>query len=192
MRRLRGFLYRLLPAWGFRKKIAGFERRWDLESEGFTKQGFFRIFRKQFRLDEKAGSLIELAVGDGLVGSLGLWLETEIPAWKVRAWEHREEVCRQFRRHRPKTEIHPGRITNWGRGGQDMAPDAITTRGMREASGVCRAIRSGILRPSWLGIWNPRRRAVWYRRLQPEGYRLELVWQNIEFYGDGRRKTGDR
>lgn len=182
MRQFRGFLYRLLPAGCFQKKIAGFERRWDLETTGFTKEGFFKIFRKQFRLDQKAGCLFELAVGDGRVGSLGQWLETETPAWKVRAWEHREGMCRQFRHHRPKTEIHPRRIANWGREGRGMAPDAITTRGLREASGVCRAIRSGIIRPGWLGIWNPRRHSVWYRRLKREGYRLELAWQNIEFY----------
>jgi hypothetical protein len=183
-RKLRGWMYRRYPATGtaFRKKLTGYERRFDLESCGFTKQGFFKIFQRRFGLNEKAGGLVELGVGDGLVGSLGQWLETETPDWQVWAWEHRESVFRQLWRNRPRTKIHLGRITNWAKDAPGMDPHAITTRGVREASGVCRAIRKGILRPVWLGIWNPRHRSVWYQRLWREGYRLELAWQNIEFY----------
>ena len=174
----------MLPAWGpglFSRKISGYERRWQLEDKGFTKEGFFEIFRTRFSLDHEPGLLLELATGDGLVGSLGQWMEKGKCGWKVEAWEHRSSVARQFRRNRPHTLFREGRITDW-EGGPKQQPDAITLRGVREAAGVCRAIRKKLIQPWWLGVWNPGRRPVWYRRLRREGYRLELAWQNVEFY----------
>ena len=191
MRRFRGFIYRLLPAGCFRKKIAGFERRWNLEEKGFTKEGFFRIFGERFHVARAPGLLLELAVGDGLVGSLGLWLEKDPRGWKVSAWEHRPQVLGQLRRNRPATEIHEGRLTCWEESDEWADVAAITTRGAREAAGVCRAIHQGTIRPQWLGIWNPSRRPVWYQRLRRENYRLELVWQHMEFYVDRRQRTED-
>jgi hypothetical protein len=185
MRNFRGFLYRWLPSvkrTTFRKKISGFERRWDLEESGFTKEGFFKILRDRFGLVRTPGLLLELAVGDGLVGSLGLWGENLKAGWKVAAWEHRPQVLRRLRKNRPTTEIHEGRLTSWEGDAKRSGVAAVTTRGVREAAGVCRAIRKRTIRPRWLGIWNPSRRPVWYQRLRPENYRLELVWQNIEFY----------
>ena len=48
MRLFRGWLYRRYPAvsrgW-YRKKLAGYERRWGLEDYGFTKDGFFKVFQ---------------------------------------------------------------------------------------------------------------------------------------------------
>lgn len=184
LRALRGFFYRCLPASrkGFRKKLSGFERRWNLEAAGFTKEGFFGVFRKHFGVDLHRGPFLELVAGDGLVGSLGLWLEAGFKGWEVRAWEHRELVFRQFRQNRPKSLIHLGRLTHWTKENPGTSPQAVCTRGVREAAGVCRAIRKKLIRPDWLGIWNPSRRAAWYHRLHREGYRLELVWQNMEFY----------
>lgn len=179
----RGRIYRKLPAWKsaiFRKKLTGFERRWNLEEVGYTKEGLFTVFCDRFELPKAPGLLLELAAGDGLVGALGLWLEK--CGWRIAAWEHRPEVLRQLRKNRTATEIHEGRLTCWEGVPQRAKVNAITTRGAREASGVCYAIREKWIRPSWLGIWNPSRRPVWYRRLIREGYRLELVWQNIEFY----------
>lgn len=185
LRSVRGKFYRTLPVRGrsfFLKKLSGFERRWELETQGFTKTDLFSFLRKEFGLDRKRGLLVELAAGDGLAGSLGLWLETGTVGWQVAAWEHRERVHRQFRQNRPNTPVLLGRLTNWTKEFPGSSPNAVTTRGAREASGVCRAIREKIIRPEWLGIWNPQRRPVWYRRLRREGYRMELVWQNIEFY----------
>jgi len=185
VRKTRGAIYRRLPVFSpflFRKKLAGYERRWDLENRGFTKEEFFKILSAHFALSPSPAWLFELAAGDGLVGSLGLWLEQEKSGWRICAWEHRPKVLAQLRKNRPATEIHEGRLIRWEPIPRRVEIAAVTTRGAREAGGVCRAIRRGTIRPHWLGIWNPSRRPVWYRRLRHERYRLELVWQNIEFY----------
>jgi hypothetical protein len=153
-----------------------------MELEGFTKEGFFKIFHGRFGLTRNRGQLVELVAGDGLVGSFGLWMGTGASGWKVMAWEHRPYVFDQLRKNRPDTEIHKGRLTNWAGNFSKISPTAITVRGAREASGVCRGIRNQLIRPDWLGIWNPSRRPVWCRRLSKAGYQLELVWQNMEFY----------
>lgn len=195
LRNARGWWYRGLPAFSrrmFSKKIAGFERRWQMEEHGFTKEGFYRVFQRHLLAQTPPGRFLELVAGDGLVGSLGVWLEATGAGWKVEAWEHRSFPKKALLANRPNTQVHGGRLTAWPSGEGILSPVGITTRGVREAVGLCRAIRRKMIRPQLMGIWNPTRRPVWYRRLQPEGYRLELVWQNIEFYGDGRRKTGDR
>lgn len=181
-RDLRGVLYRSLPVCWFEKKRVGMERRWQAERDALTKEGLWELLQKQLLCGGSEGLLMELAAGDGLVGSLGVWIESSLSGWKVQAWEHRDSVCHQLRRNRPHANIRPERLTEWSRPASFPLPTAITTRGMREASGVCRAIRRKWIRPAWMGIWNPTRRPVWYRRLCREGYQLELVWQNIEFY----------
>jgi len=190
IRSWRAFWYRRLPRWGgswHEKRLAGFERRWDLEGEGFTKQGFFRIFQNHLLQGVRPGRMVELAAGDGLVGSLGVWMEP-VEGWRVEAWEHRPIPQRSIRQHRPQTQLHAGRLTNWPREQAAGNPVGITTRAAREAAGVCRAIREGLIRPAFLGIWNPSRRPLWERRLRKEGYRLEMVYHRMEFY----RKTGGR
>lgn len=185
LRMSRGWLYRRFPAWGqtcFCKKLSGWERRWNLEAEGFTKEGFFKIFQRYFLSRTSPGKFWELGVGDGLVGSLGLWLESSANGWQVEAWEHRPLVFKQFQPNRPITRLHPGRLIDWQIVSGTADLKAVTVRGAREASGLCREIRQGSLRPAWLGIWNPTRRPVWYWRMRREGYRLELVWHNMEFY----------
>lgn len=193
-RKLRGWMYRHYPAIGtaFRKKLAGYERGFDLESSGFTKEGFFHIFQRQILVGSFPGRFVELAAGDGWVGSLGAWLEG-LEGWTVEAWEHRSVPRDTFRQHRPRTELHSGRLTDWSPHEPVTKPLGITTRGVREAAGVCRAIRRGLIRPRFVGIWNPSRRPVWYRRLDLEGYRLGLVWHNMEFYREVRgRESGLR
>lgn len=185
VRSIRGWIYRRFPCWNdslYKKKRAGYERRWNLEYEGFTKEGFFRIFWNRFCSKNQGGGLLELVAGDGLVGSLGVWLESTESDWQVQAWEHRPLVLRQLRWNRPRTDIREGRLTKWPAVEVGMLYAAITTRGAREASGVCRGIRRGVLRPPWIGIWNPRCCAVWCQRLRREGYWLEMVWHQIEFY----------
>lgn len=158
------------------------ERRWDLEEKGFTKEGFFQILEARLLRHVPPGRFIELGVGDGLVGSLGAWLERAAVGWKVEGWENRVEPARQYRKNRPEAQLFPGRLTAWTAGDFFPPPVGITTRGCREASGVCRAIRQGLMRPAFLGIWNPSRRPQWARRLQREKYQLQCVWQNVEFY----------
>ena len=186
-RNLRAWLYRRLPSgceiWHLKRR-AGFERRWELETDGFTKQGFFQIFQKRILAKIPPGLWVELQAGDGRVGSLGLWLEERIQSgiWKVEAWEHRQAPFDSFQKNRPDTRLHRGRVTCWADQSLPINPTGITTRGVREASGVCRAIREQWIRPAILGIWNPSRRWVWESRLRMCGYQLEIIYDRMEFY----------
>ncbi|NDB96097.1 MAG: hypothetical protein EBZ78_08070 [Verrucomicrobia bacterium] len=183
-RSVRGWLYRRLPAgdnpWHLKRR-AGYERRWGLETRGFTKRGFFGIFRERLLPAKHPGHWVELQVGDGLVGSLGLWLEEE-PGHTVEAWEHRKWPALSFQKNRPKSPLHAGRLTSWEGERVSKNPAGVTTRGVREAAGVCRAIRQGRIRPMVVGIWNPGRRWIWEARLRACGYRLEIVYDRMEFY----------
>ena len=184
-RNVRAFFYRLLPSGPpscWQKKLAGFERRWGLEGEGFTKEGFVRILWRHVLPGIRPGKFLELQAGDGLVGSLGVWLEVPGSSWRVEAWEQRPWPFRDLRRNRPTTNIHEGRLTQWDSNAVKLQPAGITTRGAREASGVSRAIRQGAIRPGLVAIWNPTRRPVWEHRLRQHGYRLELVYHRMEFY----------
>ena len=185
IRSCRGWIYRRLPSWSttwHRKKLAGYERRWGLEQEGFTKEGFFRIFQRRVLIHCRPGSFYELMTGDGLVGSLGVWLEGLGQGWKVESWEHRPTPLASLRKNREKTGIHGSRLTIWSEEERKVGVEGITTRGAKEAAGVCREIRKGKIRPYFVGIWNPTRRPAWMHRLVREGYRLEIVYERIEFY----------
>lgn len=183
-RSLRAWLYRRLPhqfsGWHL-KRLAGYERRYGLETEGFTKAGFFGIFQRKILRGLRPGKFIELAVGDGLVGSLGAYLE-DLAGWNVESWEHRPIPACSIRQHRPRTQLRIGRLTDWSQQDAVIQPEGITTRGVREAAGVCRAIRQGMIRPKFLGIWNPTQRSLWEWRLRREGYRLEIVYHRMDFY----------
>ena len=166
----------------FHKKIAGYARRWNLEEKGFTKAGFFEIFQVKLLWQVPPGRFFELKAGDGLVGSLGIWLESIDLGWQVEAWEDRPLAIKSFVRNRPRTLLHPCRLISWTNNERDPNLVGITVRGSLEASSVCREIHQGRITPKILGIWNPTCRSVWYQRLGREGYRLELVWHNMEFY----------
>lgn len=185
IRLYRGWLYRRLPSWSttwHRKKLAGYERRWGLEQDGFTKEGFLRILQKNMMAKVQIGDFYELVVGDGLVGSLGTWLERGHGGWRVKAWEHRPHPLAGFCKNRPGTEIHGDRMTNWTEKETGASLAGVTSRGVRESAGICREIRKGRIRPNFVGIWNPTRRPVWMNRLAREGYRLEIVYERMEFY----------
>jgi len=185
IRLCRGWLYRRLPSWSttwHRKKLAGYERRWGLEQDGFTKGGFFRILQKNMMAKVQIGDFYELVVGDGLVGSLGTWLERGRGGWRVKAWEHRAHPLAAFCKNRVGTEIHGRRLLAWTEKERSASPVGITSRGARESAGICREIRRGGIRPNFVGIWNPTRRPVWIHRLAREGYRLEMVYERMEFY----------
>ena len=185
LRFLRGWFYRRFPAhsrgW-HRKKLAGYERRWGLENRGFTKEGFFKVFQKRVLRDVKVGRVYELAAGDGLVGSLGAWTEGLGERWRIEAWEHRPFPLSSIHKQRPRTQIHEGRLTRWTEKERKKDLVGITTRGSREATGVCREIRAGQIRPEWVGLWNPTMRPAWLHRMRSAGYRLVLVYQRMEFY----------
>jgi len=195
LRLLRGWFYRRYPAisggW-YRKKLAGYERRWGLEDHGFTKEGFFRVFQKRFLRDGKVGRVYELVAGDGRVGSLGVWLEGVSEGWIVEAWEDRHFPSRAFKQNRPEARIHQGRLINWSASERKNDLVGITTRGSREATGVCMEIRTGQIRPEWVGLWNPTMRPAWFQRMRGAGYQLVLVYQRMEFYVDAERESGVR
>ena len=198
IRSCRGWLYRRLPSSNtklHRKRLAGYERRWGLEKEGFTKEGFFRIFQRRVLSRCRPGVFYELVTGDGLVGSLGVWLERLEQGWTAAAWEHRTMPLVSLKKNRQQTEIYQGRLTIWSEKERGSAVAGITTRGAREAAGVCREIRAGRIRPNFVGIWNPTRRPVWIHRLGRAGYQLEIVYERMEFYvsAETRRQiTEDR
>lgn len=185
LRLVRGWLYRRYPAisrgW-YRKKLAGYERRWGLEDHGFTKEGFFRVFHERFIGGNRPGRVYELVAGDGLVGSLGVWLEGLSRGWSVEAWEHRPFPLFSLKETRLDAEIHEERLTRWSAKERKKDLVGVTTRGSREATGVCREIRARQIRPEWVGIWNPTMRPAWFKRMKSAGYQLELVYQRMEFY----------
>ena len=195
LRIARGWLYRRYPAisrgW-YRKKLAGYERRWGLEDHGFTKEGFFRVFRERFIGGNRPGRVYELVAGDGLVGSLGVWLEGPGKGWDVEAWEHRPFPLRSVIKNRLQTKIHKRRLINWSANERKNDLVGITTRGSREATGVCREICAGQIRPQWVGLWNPTMRPTWFHRMRSAGYQLVLVYQRMEFYVDAERESGVR
>ena len=190
LRLVRGWLYRRYPAvsrgW-YRKKLAGYERKWGLEDHGFTKEGFFKVFQKRVFRNVKAGRVYELVVGNGFVGSLGAWLEGLGEGWGVESWEHRSHPLAALRKNRPATEIHGNRLTSWSEKERKKDLVGITTRKAREASGVCREIRNGQIRPQWVGLWNPTMRPAWFHRMRGVGYQLVLVYQRMEFYHEVKR-----
>ena len=153
-----------------------------MENHGFTKEGFFRIFKEKFLKGNRPSRVYELAAGDGLVGSLGVWLQGLGEGWKVEAWEHRATPLASIRKNRPTAEIHEGRLIKWSAKERKKDLVGITTRGSREATGVCREIRAGQIRPEWVGLWNPTMRPAWLHRMRSAGYRLVLVYQRMEFY----------
>ena len=193
LRLFRGWLYRRYPAVGsgwYRKKLAGYERKWGLEDHGFTKEGFFKVFQKRVLRDVKVGRVYELVAGDGLVGSLGVWVEGLGEGWSVEAWEHRPIPLFSLKKTRLEAEIHEGRLTRWSAKERKKDLSGITTRRAREAAGVCREIRTGQIHPQWVGLWNPTMRSAWFHRMSRVGYQLVLVYQRMEFYVDGKRESG--
>ena len=195
LRLFRGWLYRRYPAvsrgW-YRKKLAGYERRWGLEDHGFTKEGFFRVFHERFLGGNRPGRVYELVAGDGLVGSLGVWLEELGVGWCVEAWEQRPSPLSCIRKKRPNTQIHEGRLISWSAKERKKDLVGITTRGLREAAGVCREIRTSQIRPEWVGLWNPTMQPAWFHRMRSAGYQLVLVYQRMEFYVHAERESGVR
>jgi hypothetical protein len=104
----------------------------------------------------------------------------------VEAWEHRPHPLAALRKNRTETPIHGSRLTTWSEKERKGNPAGITSRGSRESAGICREIRNGRIRPNFVGIWNPTQRPVWMHRLRRAGYRLEMVYERIEFYRDRR------
>jgi len=180
LRLLRGWWYRRLPAFlpgCHRKRMAGFGRRWNLEVEGWTQEGFSRIFFARVLCGRRRGRILELGAGDGLVGSLGRWLEDH-QDWTATCEEPRDLPFAQLKGNRPKAEciqkMDDSRILR--------ETDLVTCRSGRRCHLVVRLMRKNGFRPRVLGLWNRSRRAAWAQRLRALGYHPILCQDRMEFY----------
>lgn len=124
---------------------------------------------------------LEMASGDGLVGSYGNWLESQ-QGWRCLAWESRPPAFAQLQRNRPATVCFSRAWTASGATGFPNRPGLVTSRSHRQSSALCKAISTGQIRPSVVALWNPSERAVWWRRLAACRYRLVVVHERMEFY----------
>lgn len=185
LRRFRGCLYRLLPAsvpGSHRFRTIGFARRWSLEEKGGTLEGFARLLWAKVLNHQTQGRILECSCGDGLVGSLGRWLE-EHAQWRSDCHESRTLPRRQLSQNRPQAVIHPD--LGFLRGlpaFPEAAFDLVTTRSFSSGSRLCRWMRESRNRPGVVGIWNRTGTALWSGRLGRMGYRMVLCWDRMEFY----------
>jgi hypothetical protein len=180
LRDLRGWLYRRLPAgWpsSHQKRMAGFGRRWNLEAEGWNQEGFCQIFWEKALRKQERGKILELAAGDGLVGSLGRWLE-ENRGWTAVCEETQTLPLRQLQANRPQArcirleELRPACF--------DV--DCLTSRSGKRTSLIFRMMKKEGVRPRVVGVWNRSRRPLWSRRLRAMGYEPVLCQDRMEFY----------
>jgi len=144
-------------------------------------EGFIQLLRKRILDPAESPVCLEMAPGDGLVGSYGNWLESRF-GWRCMAWESRPAAFAQLQRNRPATLSFCGSWPGPGEIGFPDRPGLITSRSHRQSSALCKAISDKRIRPCVVGLWNPSERAVWWRRLALCRYRLVLVHERMEFY----------
>ena len=183
LRKSRGWLYRCLPGalLGFhRLRVAGFNRRWDLEASGWTQEGFSKVFWQNLLGQKRGGRALELSAGDGLVGRLGRWLEAHA-GWEVEGWEGRVLPRIQLGMFRPRMRLLSSH-GEWQKSWNSCVPDLVTSQAHGTNARLCRFLRDGNRRPRWVGVWNRSGRGLWAARLGALGYRLELCQDRMEFY----------
>ena len=180
IRRFRGWIYRRWPRFcpgGHRKRMVGYARRWGLEERGQTWEGLCQLVWEKVLLGKTGGKVVELSAGDGLVGSLGRWLE-ENHGWHTECEEIRAIPFRDLQKNRAKA-FCCSRIENLLNGG---VPDVITSRSSRGATWLLQRMKATGKRPGLLGIWNRSGRPLWAVRLARMGYRPVLAHDRMEFY----------
>lgn len=185
LRRLRAWLYRRgfgVSRRAHQQRRKGFERRNGAEEMGRTQEDWMSFLSAHGVRPEAGAVMVELAAGDGLVGSLGSWLEDEGKGARCFLWEHRLIPFRDAVRLRPLARVMNGRLTNWERADLPGKPWMVSSSCSRQTSLLWKAIRRGSIRPPWLVIWNPTARSVWWRRARRAGYRLRWVHANREYY----------
>ena len=99
IRRLRGWIYRRCPRvcpGAHRLRGTGFTRRWNCENRGWTQDGFARLVWEKLLGGKRCGRILECACGDGLIGSLGWWLEKNA-GWTADCEEERRGAFARLR-----------------------------------------------------------------------------------------------
>ncbi len=180
IRSFRGWIYRHWPAFlprAHHKRMIGYGRRWGLEERGWTQEGFSRIVWNKLLAQKISGHVLELAAGDGLVGSLGRWLE-EHQGWQAECEEPAVEPYRQLKMNRPQAKCFQGMVNLpslrfW---------DVVISRSAGRSALFLRKMRTSGIRPGLVGIWNRSGRSLWAKRLKRMGYRPVLCQDRMEFY----------
>jgi len=185
LRRVRGWFYRRSCGSSrgtHRRRRSGFERKSGAEEAGHTLEAWVHFLVRHGLAAPPAAVVVELAAGDGLVGSLGAWLEKENAGIRCFLWEHRSIPLGEARRNRSAARVMEGRLLDWSLAELPSAPWLVTSFCGRQTSCLWRAIGQAALRPAWVVVWNPSGRPVWWRRARQSGYRLQWVHHNREYY----------
>jgi len=185
LRGIRGWWYRQTPglsrrAHGQRRK--GFERPCGAENHAHTQQMWVEFLGQHGLIMDPGAVIVELAAGDGVTGSLGVWLEDRSHGARCFLWEHRPVACEESVRLRPAARVWAGRLTEWRRADLPDRPWLVSSGCSRQSAAIWRAIRQKVIRPGWLILWNPSGRPVWWRRARQVGYRLRWVHHHREYY----------
>jgi len=185
LRRSRGWFYR--KTWGgsrnfHRQRRKGFERRGGAEEAGRTMEDWVAFLQLHGLVPPAQSVVVELAAGDGLIGSIGAWLEGQGTGVRCFLWDHRPFPIDDAVRQRPGARVAKSRLLDWRRADLPGKPWLVTSCCSRQTSRCWQAIRQGLIRPVWLVIWNPTERSVWWRRARRKGYRLRWVHHNREYY----------
>ena len=145
-------------------------------------ESWLRFLRGRGMTAAPGAVVVELAVGDGLVGSLGAWLEGQNPEVRCFAWEHRAIPLREASLQRPTARVTAGRLLDWNLGELPAKPWLVNSSCNQQTARVWRAVHQGQIHPAWVVVWNPTGRSVWWRRARRAGYRLRWVHANREYY----------
>ena len=185
LRRLRGYFYR--RSWGgsrqaHQRRRKGFERRCGAEEQGHTMESWLRFLRDRGMKPARGAVVLELAAGDGRVGSLGAWFEGQEEGVTCFLWEHRAIPLRDAVRQRPAARVTEGRLLDWSLATLPAKPWIVISTCSRQTARVWQAVRRGEIHPAWVVVWNPTGRSAWWRRARRAGYRLRWVHANREYY----------
>lgn len=185
LRNIRGIFYRLISVQCHalhRYRVLGFSRRWSQDTENLNQKQFSELFWEKILRKKTHGRILELACGDGLVGSFG-WLLEQNADWSAECQERRDTPRSLLIQLRAKAKIHP----QFSRAG--IAPirgeqrfDVVTSKAVPEILWTLRSIRQGKLNAPVVGIWNRTGCSHWSRRMSQMQYRLVLCRNRFEIY----------
>jgi len=150
---------------------------WNAEEEGRTWEGFCRLIWVRLLRRRTGERIIELAAGDGLVGSLGRWLEQH-QGWKAECWEAGKIPRQYFSRFRPVAILHAATAAVEF----SSRPAVVFSRSARMNTLLRMEMERSGWNPTVVGLWNKSGRGLWARRMRRLGYRLGLCRDRLEVY----------